>query len=139
LATPEAKKPKNEPARLVTRPEFRVNNEGFIDPDHLDHVWVVGVDGGEPHALTTGRFKEMSPRWSRDGKWIFFLSDRRREPWFGPEDVDLLAVSPDLERPTDGPELPTVADIRGPPRALAQASGARLPAVGGPRPEAHRS
>ena len=139
LDTPEEKKPKNEPARLVTRPEFRVNNEGFIDPDHLDHVWVVGVDGGEPHALTTGRFKEMSPCWSRDGKWIFFLSDRRPEPWFGPEDVDLLAVSPDLERPTDGPELRTVADIRGPLRAFAEDSGGRIAAVGGLRPEPPRS
>ena len=139
LDTPEEKKPKNEPARLVTRPEFRVNNEGFIDPDHPDHVWVVEVDGAEPRPLTAGRFKEMSPRWSRDGKWIFFLSDRRPEPWFGPEDVDLLAVSPDLERPTDGPELRTVADIRGPLRAFAEDSGGRIAAVGGLRPEPPRS
>src|SRR5204863_823984 len=81
LDGPDTKKPKNEPARVVTRPEFRMNDKGFRDPDHLDHVWVVDVAGGSPRQLTTGgRFEEASPRWSRDGRTIRFLSDRRAEP-----------------------------------------------------------
>ncbi|MEO5988236.1 MAG: S9 family peptidase, partial [Candidatus Eisenbacteria bacterium] len=56
---PEAKKPKNAPARIVTHPEFRWNGDGFVDPEHLDHLWVVAAEGGEPHRLTLGdRFKE---------------------------------------------------------------------------------
>ena len=42
---PEKQKPKNEPARVVTRPEFRWNDEGFFDWEHLDHVWVVDLGG----------------------------------------------------------------------------------------------
>src|SRR5262249_37626461 len=100
LDGPDATKPRNEPARVVTRPEFRMNEKGFRDPDHLDHVWVVDAAGGTPRQLTTGaRFEEASPRWSRDGRSIWFLSDRRAEPWFGPEHSALYAVSPDRTTP----------------------------------------
>ena len=140
LDSADEKKPKHEPGRIVSRAEFRWNDEGFVDADHLDHVWIVGVEGGAaPRALTRGAFKEQSPRWSRDGRWIFFLSDRRPEPWHGHEDVDLFAVSPDLAAPTDGPELHAVADVRGPLHAWAEAADGRIAAIGGIRPEAPRS
>src|SRR5262249_34554268 len=48
----EKKKPRNEPARIVTKPEFRWNELGFYDFDHLDHVWVIDAGGGEPRQLT---------------------------------------------------------------------------------------
>jgi dipeptidyl aminopeptidase/acylaminoacyl peptidase len=136
---PEAVKPKHEPARVVTRPEFRMNDEGFIDPDHLDHVWVIDAAGGEARPLTRGRFKESSPRWSRDGRWIAFISDRRAEPWFGPEGGALYVVSPDLESATDGGEMRTVAEIHGPIVAVVEASDGRIAAVGGIRPAQARS
>jgi dipeptidyl aminopeptidase/acylaminoacyl peptidase len=87
LDVPGYEKPKHEPGRVVTRPEFRWNDEGFIDRDHLDHVWVVEVAGGEPRQLTTGsRFKEASPAWTRDGRWIVYSTDRRpaRRPCWSP-------------------------------------------------------
>ena len=60
--TAEAKKPKNAPARVITRPEFRWNQEGFVDLEHLDHLWVVGLDGSAPRRLTCGdHFKEGNP------------------------------------------------------------------------------
>src|SRR5439155_9836589 len=43
LDTPAQPKPKHEPARVVTRPEFRWNNEGFTDFDHRDHLWIIDV------------------------------------------------------------------------------------------------
>ena len=139
LDLPDRKKPRNEPGRLITRPEFRINNEGWIETDHREHLWVAEVAGGTPRQLTRGGFKEASPCWSHDGKWIFFISDRRPEPWFGHEDSDLFAVSPDLEAPTDGERLVTVADIRGPIAAFVEAQDGRIAAVGGIRPEAPRS
>lgn len=140
--TPERKKPKHEPARVVTRPEFRWNDEGFVDWEHLDHVWVVPAAGGEPRQLTCGtRFKESSPEWSRDGRWILFVTDRREEPWFGDpiEDNDVRAVAPGLAAPTDGADMVLVADIAGPLGPFAQGPGGALAAVGGVRPTPPRS
>src|SRR6516164_3164937 len=39
-------KPKHVPGRVVTRPVFRLNGQGFIDPDHPDHLWTIAVAGG---------------------------------------------------------------------------------------------
>ena len=135
----EKLKPRNEPGRVVTRPMFRMNNEGFIDFEHLDHVWVVDVDGGTPRQLTTGRFKEESPRWSRDGGRIWFTSDRRPEPWFGPEQASLYAVAADRREPTTGDQLETIAEIQGPITAFVADDSGRIAAVGGVRPEPPRS
>lgn len=142
LDTPGRGKPKHEPARVVTTPEFRWNDEGFVDWEHLEHVWVVPADGGEPRQLTTGtRFKEAAPEWSADGRWILYLTDRREEPWFGQplEDNDVRAVSPDLAAPADGSGTAVVADIAGPLGPIAQGPGGRLAAVGGVRPEQART
>jgi dipeptidyl aminopeptidase/acylaminoacyl peptidase len=133
IDVPDYKAPKHEPARVVTRPEFRWNGEGFMDWDHLDHVWVVDVAGGDPRQLTTGtRCKEASPAWARDGKWIVYSTDRREQPWFGAplEDNDLRAVSPDLAAPVDGEGTTLVADIAGPIGAFAEGPGGRWLAIG---------
>ena len=39
-------------------------------------VYLVPVDGAEPLRLTSGKKSETSPRFSPDGEWIAFLSDR---------------------------------------------------------------
>ncbi|MCC6653460.1 MAG: S9 family peptidase [Candidatus Eisenbacteria bacterium] len=142
LDTPEFKKPKNEPCRVVTRPEFRWNGEGFTDWDHLDHVWVVSAAGGEPRALTTGRrFKEGDLSWSADGARVQFSSDRREEPWFADpaEDNSIYSVAADLGSPTEGAALTVLADIEGPIGAFTPGPGGRALAVGGVRPKPMRS
>ncbi|MBD0328614.1 MAG: S9 family peptidase [Thermoleophilia bacterium] len=41
-------------------------------------VWLVPSDGSEPaRKVTAGAAEDKHPRWSRDGRWLFFLSDRR--------------------------------------------------------------
>ena len=145
LDTPEKKKPKHEPARVVTRPEYRWNDEGFTDLEHLDHVWVVAVDGGEPRRLTRGqKCKESALAWSRDGKHILFATDRREAPWFAypAEDNDLRAVSPELTEPTDGEAMKLVADIAGPIAAFAEAADGRIAAAGAihsPKPNTYEA
>ncbi|MCC6349074.1 MAG: S9 family peptidase [Candidatus Eisenbacteria bacterium] len=139
---PGRPKPKHAPARVVTRPEFRLNDEGFTDWEHLDHLWVLALSGGEPRQLTCGvRFKESAPEWSHDGRWILYLTDRREEPWFGVplEHNDLRAISPDLAAPSDGAESVLVADIAGPLAPFAQGPEGRIAAIGGIRPEPPRS
>ena len=41
-----------------------------------DQVFVVPADGGTPRAVTSAGSKASDPQWSRDGKALFFLSDR---------------------------------------------------------------
>jgi dipeptidyl aminopeptidase/acylaminoacyl peptidase len=113
LDAPDAKKPKHEPGRLVTQPVWRWNDEGFIDADHLLHLWVVGAAGGDPRQLTHGRFSEGAPRWSGDGRFLLFLSDRRDQPWFGRDQVWLHRVPADLDIPTDGARLKALTPIDG--------------------------
>ena len=39
-------------------------------------IWVVPTDGGDARRVTTDPGEESAPVWSRDGKRIYFLSDR---------------------------------------------------------------
>jgi dipeptidyl aminopeptidase/acylaminoacyl peptidase len=39
-------------------------------------VWVVAASGGEPRRLTSSPASDSSPRWSRDGRQLAFLSTR---------------------------------------------------------------
>ncbi len=76
-------------------------------------LWLTGLAGGEPRQLTTDPAGDSSPRWSPDGKMIYFLSSRSESsqvwaiaPDGGearqvsdlPLDVGSLVVSPDGER-----------------------------------------
>jgi dipeptidyl aminopeptidase/acylaminoacyl peptidase len=131
-------KPKKEPGRVITHPVFRVNNAGFIDPDHPTHVWVVDAGGGKARQLTTGRFSEGAPAWTPDGRWVCFTSDRRKEPWFGDDDGNLYAVSPDLAKPADGVGFRTRVDYDGGIGDWVEAADGRIAFVGGMNPpEAH--
>ena len=44
--------------------------------EYLSNVWVVDVNSGEPRRLTTGPTRDTLPRWSPDGRWLAFVSDR---------------------------------------------------------------
>jgi dipeptidyl aminopeptidase/acylaminoacyl peptidase len=127
---PAKEKPKNAPARVITRPVFRWNNEGFVDLEHLDQVWVVDAEGGVPRRLTLGRFVAQSPRWSADGRHVLFISDRREEPWFGTEEGAVYAVPTDLETATDGAGLVRRVLYGGPVRAFAETTGGGIVTIG---------
>ena len=45
-------------------------NRGRLD------VWVATVDGASVRRLTTHPENDSEPRWTRDGRWIYFLSSR---------------------------------------------------------------
>jgi Tol biopolymer transport system component len=73
-------------------------------------LWLVGVDGEGLRRLTSDPAPDGNPRWSPDGRWIYFLSSRseRMQVWRiavdggeaeqltdQPLDITSLAVSPD--------------------------------------------
>jgi dipeptidyl aminopeptidase/acylaminoacyl peptidase len=39
-------------------------------------IWTIDADGGTPRQITNGPGNHSLPRWSHDGKWIYFSSDR---------------------------------------------------------------
>jgi dipeptidyl aminopeptidase/acylaminoacyl peptidase len=42
-------------------------------------IWVVDPAGGAPRQFTAGEKRDTSPRWSPDGRWLAFLSERGEE------------------------------------------------------------
>jgi len=43
---------------------------------YRSHLWIAPLDGGPAKQFTTGSQQDSLPRWSPDGRWIAFLSDR---------------------------------------------------------------
>jgi tricorn protease len=82
----------------------------------FNRIFLYRVETGVTTALTTDRYNSWSPAWSRDGKWIYFLSDRSLRtlvpsPW-GPRQPDpFLAATTQifgvaLKKDTRSPFLP---------------------------------
>ncbi|HVF44049.1 MAG TPA: DPP IV N-terminal domain-containing protein, partial [Pyrinomonadaceae bacterium] len=60
-------------ARLVRYPHY---HEGRVAFSYLGDVWVADEDGRNVQRLTVNRARDVYPRFSPDGKWIAFSSDR---------------------------------------------------------------
>lgn len=45
-------------------------------PNGNADIFVINANGGNPQQLTTDRSDEVMPSYSRDGRWIYFASDR---------------------------------------------------------------
>ncbi|HUJ54831.1 MAG TPA: hypothetical protein VLW49_02460, partial [Gaiellaceae bacterium] len=69
-------------------------------------IWVAPVDGSEePRQFTSGRRHDASPRWSPDGRWLAFVSDREGEDEKAPAQLFVLpADGGEPRRLTDGDE-----------------------------------
>ncbi|HEY0172119.1 MAG TPA: S41 family peptidase [Pyrinomonadaceae bacterium] len=60
-------------ARLVRYPHY---HEGRVAFSYLGDVWVADEDGRNVQRLTVNRARDVYPRFSPDGRWIAFSSDR---------------------------------------------------------------
>jgi dipeptidyl aminopeptidase/acylaminoacyl peptidase len=82
---------------IVSRAEYRSNDEGYLDFKRHDHIWVVDLptnsdDVPKPAQLTSGNFDEGEVVWSRDGSRIYFLTERVDEPYYELPTTDIYSV-----------------------------------------------
>jgi dipeptidyl aminopeptidase/acylaminoacyl peptidase len=97
-STPPATDEHESDVRVITRAVYRQDNEGYIDPKHPTHIWIVTAPHGaqekvKPRQLTTGRFDEENAIWSKDGSQIYFTSSRIDEPYYELPRTDLYSVA----------------------------------------------
>ena len=79
--------------------------ESFIEEtqNQRSNLWMVPSGGGEPRRVTSSTLSDVKPRWSPDGRYLAFLSDRAHD---GQYQVYLL--------PADGGEAVQLTDTEGP-------------------------
>src|SRR5262249_34650919 len=59
--------------KLARHPDY---SDGKIVFSYLGDLWTAHEDGSAPQRLTVHRARDVHPRFSPDGKWIAFSSDR---------------------------------------------------------------
>src|SRR5262249_13248203 len=59
--------------KLARHPDY---HNGKVVFSYLGDLWSVNEDGSAPQRLTVHRARDVHPRYSPDGKWIAFSSDR---------------------------------------------------------------
>jgi Tol biopolymer transport system component len=75
-----------EPGRQITTPDVGPANDPAYSPDgqrilftrelddnNTSDIWMVNLDGSNPHQVTSNPAREMDPSWSPDGKWFAFV------------------------------------------------------------------
>jgi len=73
------------PIKLARHPDYHAGKIAF---SYLGDIWTANEDGGDPHRLTDNRGHEVYPRFSPDGRWIAFSSNR-----YGNNDVFVIAAT----------------------------------------------
>ena len=87
--------------------------------EYLSNIWVVDTAGGEPRRFTTGPGRDTAPRWSPDGAWLAFLSEREAKakpqlhvmPADGGEPVRLTDLPHGVSAPAWAPDSARLAFV----------------------------
>ncbi len=75
----EVKNKENPPIyRKIDRIMYKVDGQGFL-PEDMPHIYSVNIKTGKMNQLTFGKWGDNYPAVSPDGKWIAFISNRRKD------------------------------------------------------------
>ena len=80
-------------------------------------LWLVPIEGGTPRQLTSSPKNDSHPRWSPDGRWIAFESDRdsKSQIWLLPVDGgearQLTTISTGASQPVWSPDGRAIAFV----------------------------
>ena len=99
-----------------------------LKPDGSDYqtdVWLAPVDSGGSRRLTASPEPDESPRWSPDGRWIAFLSDRPR-PGHKPDEPGDEGKRQIWLIRTDGGEATALSDAAGGASAMEWSADGRF-------------
>ena len=82
---------------VVTRAVYRSDDEGYLDPKHPEHLWIVAAPHSaeekvQPKQITFGRFNEGNPLWAKDGSKIYFTSLHVDEPYYDLPKTELYSI-----------------------------------------------
>jgi dipeptidyl aminopeptidase/acylaminoacyl peptidase len=94
-------------ATVVDRSENRTDSD----------IWIVSVDGGKPKRLTNSPKQDRHARWSPDGKWIVFESNRGGDFQVyliaadGGEAIKLTSISTEAQQPVWSPNGKQIAFV----------------------------
>lgn len=83
---------------VITRAVYRSNDEGYLDPKHPEHIWIIQAprtadEKVQPKQLVKGRFDESDPTWSKDGQTIYFGSVHVDEPYYELPRTELYSIA----------------------------------------------
>ncbi|MCA1590168.1 MAG: S9 family peptidase [Acidobacteria bacterium] len=73
--------------RVITRAVYRSDSSGYVDPSRPNHLWVIEAPRSpeqkvQPKQLTKGVFSEGGAIWAKDSSKIYFVSNRKVEPYY---------------------------------------------------------
>ncbi len=77
--------PPDGPIKLARHPDYHAGRIAF---SYMGDIWVANEDGTRPERLTINTARETMPRFSPDGRWIAFSSNR-----FGGNDVFVMPAT----------------------------------------------
>jgi len=73
---------------------YLVRQPGWDQNRYVSQIWVADVESGHPRQRVDGSYSSYAPRWTPDGHWITFFSQREEDS--GPV---LRRISPSSGRP----------------------------------------